>query len=82
MRPGISVRPPPSITTAPSSRSVAIGVEEIRSILFPRTSTFDGPETPVALAIEDADVLEHRCSRQLRLGIEARCQSARQSDER
>src|SRR5262249_52484765 len=43
MRPGISVRPPPSMARV--SVSVAIGVDEIRSILLPRTSTFEAPES-------------------------------------
>ena len=42
IRPGISVRPPPSMITVSARRSVAIGVAEMRSILLPRTSTCDG----------------------------------------
>src|SRR5215470_16403287 len=45
MRPGMSVRPPPSIMTASGRWSAGIGAEEIRSILFPRTSTCEGPES-------------------------------------
>ena len=43
--PGISVRPPPSMTTAPARRSAAIGVAETLSMRLPRTRTCDGPES-------------------------------------
>src|SRR5262245_15702430 len=45
MSPGISVRPPPSITTVSARGSAAIGVDETRSIRFPRISTCDSPES-------------------------------------
>jgi hypothetical protein len=44
IRPGMSVRPPPSITTLPAAGSSAIGALEMRSIRLPRTSTFDGAD--------------------------------------
>src|SRR5215472_3693021 len=43
MRPGINVRPPPSITRVPAS--TAIGLVEMRSMLLPRTSTLEDPES-------------------------------------
>src|SRR6516164_703004 len=43
MRPGINVRPPPSITRAPAS--TVIGLVEMRSILLPRTSTLEDVES-------------------------------------
>src|SRR6516165_253332 len=43
MRPGINVRPSPSITRVPAS--TGIGLVEIRSILLPRTSTLEDPES-------------------------------------
>src|SRR5215469_7528309 len=43
MRPGINVRPPPSITRVPAS--TVIGLVEMRSILLPRTSTLEAPES-------------------------------------
>ncbi len=42
--PGISVRPPPSITMLPTAGSTGIGAREMRSIRLPRTSTFDGAD--------------------------------------
>src|SRR5262245_23946114 len=45
INPGISVRPPPSMSTVLALRSVGIGPVAIRSILFPRTRTLLGPES-------------------------------------
>src|SRR5215471_20985746 len=42
--PGISVRPPPSMSTVSVGRSTGRGVVEIFSTLFPRTRTCDGTE--------------------------------------
>src|SRR6516164_708429 len=44
IRPGINVRPPPSISTVSARRSTGRGVVEIFSILFPRTRRCDGAE--------------------------------------
>src|SRR6516164_9024041 len=43
MRPGINVRPPPSITRVPAP--TVIGLVETRSILLPRTSTLEDGES-------------------------------------
>src|SRR5215472_2156221 len=45
IRPGMSVRPPPSMTTVSARRSAGIGVVEILSILLPMTRTFVGGES-------------------------------------
>src|SRR5215472_6962934 len=45
MRPGINVRPPPSMICVLALRSVGMGAVEMRSILLPRTSTLLGPES-------------------------------------
>src|SRR5579883_2617887 len=47
IRPGISVRPPPAITVVPGS--VSIGAVEMRAMMLPLISTFDGAESDVAL---------------------------------
>jgi len=49
--------------------------------LVPADEDIRRPREAIALPIEDANVLEHRCSRLLRVGIEAHCQSARQRKE-
>src|SRR5690242_18139781 len=43
--PGISVFPLPLMSVVSARRSVGIGAVEIFSILFPRTRTFEGPES-------------------------------------
>src|SRR5579864_2180831 len=45
MRPGISVRPLPSMKVVFARRSAGIGEVEIFSILFPRTRTLDGGDS-------------------------------------
>src|SRR5215813_12538127 len=47
IRPGMSVRPPPSMSVVVALRPVGIGLVETRSILFPRTRTFLGPDRAV-----------------------------------
>src|SRR5215469_12118501 len=45
MRPGMSVRPLPSMNVVSARRSAGIGEVEIFSILFPRTRTLDGADS-------------------------------------
>src|SRR5215470_3768217 len=47
--PGISVRPLPLTITVLTLRSTGMGEGDMRSILLPRTSTFDGAESVVLL---------------------------------
>src|SRR5262245_34424418 len=47
IRPGMSVRPPPSMSVVVALRPIGIGLVETRSILFPRTSTVLGPDRAV-----------------------------------
>src|SRR5262249_26075010 len=47
MRPGISVRPPPSTTVTPGALSMV--PDEMRSIWLPRTRTLLGPESAPCL---------------------------------
>src|SRR5215475_106074 len=47
IRPGMRVRPPPSMSVVVALRPVGIGLVETRSILFPRTRTFLGPDRAV-----------------------------------
>src|SRR5258705_1586350 len=44
VRPGINVRPPPSMILVVALRSTAMGAREILSIRLPRTSTFAGSD--------------------------------------
>lgn len=45
IRPGIRVRPPPSMVRVSARRSTGIGLVDILSILLPRTSTLDGADS-------------------------------------
>jgi hypothetical protein len=45
MRPGISTRPPPSITVAFAIAAASIGDVDTRSIVLPLTSTLEGGES-------------------------------------
>src|SRR3979490_1442675 len=49
LRPGISVRPPPSMMRVSAWRSVAMDCAEIVSILLPRTRTLEGADSVVFL---------------------------------
>ena len=58
MRPGISTRPPPAMTR--TSASASTRAREMRSMMLPLTSTFEGADSVGAPAVEDPDVLEKR----------------------
>src|SRR5215510_12972879 len=45
LRPGIRVRPPPSMMRVSALRSTAIGSREMRSMILPRINTLDGADS-------------------------------------
>ena len=45
MRPGISTRPPPATTRVPALVSSEMGSTEMRAMVLPLTSTFEGADS-------------------------------------
>jgi hypothetical protein len=58
VRPGINVRPPPSMIRVVALRSTAIGAREILSIRLPRTSTLVGSDSAVLLPSKTLTLLK------------------------
>ncbi len=80
MRPGMSVRPPPSMIFAEALPSIEIGSLEMMSIVLPRIENVRVLAQRVALAVEDANVLKQRESG--RLGsVRDRCHVARRMQD-
>src|SRR5262245_44080584 len=58
VRPGISVRPPPSMILVVALRSTATGVREILSLRLPRTNTFVGSDKDALLPSKTLTLLK------------------------